>query len=410
MLIPNYMKDFSCIGSKCEENCCVADWRIGVDKDTYHKYKQNRHPVLGKLFREYIVRTDTKTSPRGAEYGFIRQTEEKRCPFLDEEQLCSIQKTLGASWLCKVCAAYPRIVVKMDDTYEVSLTVSCPEAARVILGQTEPIRMTEQKVDPVLAGLSRAEIKRGRGAAALFANDIRSLCIDILQARVYPLDARVILLGEFLAGVDLLIASEQEHLVQSLFGSVRDYISGKADYLPTYTSSYRGDSELKLQILMHSIVNLFRRKASERFKASLRGFNEGLRISDADEISYEYIAKQFQAAYQLDGKRALSEYMNIFENYLVNLCMNTLFPFGYTMDKLFDAYILLALNHSMIKLITIGMAGRPEGVSREDVLQTIQSFSRWTDHAPAALKELHGVIVSKGWNNLSSIAMVVIDE
>ena len=31
----DYYKEFECIGSKCEDNCC-KDWKITIDKKTYN--------------------------------------------------------------------------------------------------------------------------------------------------------------------------------------------------------------------------------------------------------------------------------------------------------------------------------------------------------------------------------------
>jgi len=38
VLQPEYMKNFHCIGSDCEGNCCIG-WRVDLDKKTYLKYK-----------------------------------------------------------------------------------------------------------------------------------------------------------------------------------------------------------------------------------------------------------------------------------------------------------------------------------------------------------------------------------
>ncbi len=45
ILIPEYMKEFQCIGSECEDTCC-AGWRVSVDKDTFMKYRQVENPDL----------------------------------------------------------------------------------------------------------------------------------------------------------------------------------------------------------------------------------------------------------------------------------------------------------------------------------------------------------------------------
>ena len=39
ILVPEYYKQFQCIGGACEDTCC-AGWNITVDKPTYQKYKK----------------------------------------------------------------------------------------------------------------------------------------------------------------------------------------------------------------------------------------------------------------------------------------------------------------------------------------------------------------------------------
>ena len=34
LLIPQYFKNFTCIGSDCEDSCCIG-WRVDIDHNTY---------------------------------------------------------------------------------------------------------------------------------------------------------------------------------------------------------------------------------------------------------------------------------------------------------------------------------------------------------------------------------------
>ena len=43
VLMPQYMAKFRCIGSECEDSCCVG-WRVTVDEDTYKKYRRVKDP------------------------------------------------------------------------------------------------------------------------------------------------------------------------------------------------------------------------------------------------------------------------------------------------------------------------------------------------------------------------------
>jgi len=60
---------------------------------------------------------------------------EKRCAFLNEKDLCDIYTELGEGALCQTCTNYPRHVEEFEGLREYTLSLSCPVAAEIILGQ-----------------------------------------------------------------------------------------------------------------------------------------------------------------------------------------------------------------------------------------------------------------------------------
>ena len=69
-----------------------------------------------------------KTPPTAIENG--------RCPMWRQDGLCRIQAELGHDALCDTCRNFPRIRHDYGDFVELGLELSCPEAARLILGDT----------------------------------------------------------------------------------------------------------------------------------------------------------------------------------------------------------------------------------------------------------------------------------
>ena len=72
--------------------------------------------------------------------GIFRQDKEKRCAFLNDCNLCEIYANLGEKSLCKTCRLYPRHVEEFEDVREITLSVSCPEVARILMEKKEPVR------------------------------------------------------------------------------------------------------------------------------------------------------------------------------------------------------------------------------------------------------------------------------
>ena len=119
--VPSYFKDFKCIASACEDTCC-AGWGIVIDEETYNTY-QNIESGFGEKVRSKIVEED-------GENVFVLNGE--NCPFLNENNLCEIYKELGEKSLCYTCRQYPRYMEEFFDLREMGISLSCPEAARII--------------------------------------------------------------------------------------------------------------------------------------------------------------------------------------------------------------------------------------------------------------------------------------
>ena len=83
--IPDYYKEFHCIADQCEETCC-AGWQIMIDKKSLKKYIHTKSPYRWTLLRgiDFL-------------HGAFRQKEEKRCFFLNENNLCNLYSNLGES-------------------------------------------------------------------------------------------------------------------------------------------------------------------------------------------------------------------------------------------------------------------------------------------------------------------------
>ncbi len=122
-LYPDYYKEFTCVGGACPDTCC-AQWEVVVDDDTAARYAV----VPGDLGRR--LRAALTLDEDGDR---ILRFPQGRCPLLTEDSLCSVQKALGHEALCRTCREFPRLCQDYTVFREHSLSLSCPEAARLIL-------------------------------------------------------------------------------------------------------------------------------------------------------------------------------------------------------------------------------------------------------------------------------------
>lgn len=172
---PDYYSEFHCIADSCEDTCC-AGWQIVVDDKALQRYAKERSTYKKTLHAS--INWNKKV---------FRQDREKRCAFLRKDNLCDMYRKLGAESLCKTCRLYPRHIEEFEDVREISLSLSCPEVARMLIARKEPIifRSIEKKgteeyeaFDPFLYSMLL---------------DVRECLFEILQNRNLPMENRILM-------------------------------------------------------------------------------------------------------------------------------------------------------------------------------------------------------------------------
>lgn len=181
---PHYYKKFRCIGSECPDTCC-AGWAIMIDDKSLKQYRQVKGPFGNRL----------KNSIDWKEGSFLRY--EDRCAFLNEENLCDLYTEQGKDSLCRTCRQYPRHTEEFEGCREISLCLSCPVAAKLILGCREPVRFLEKE--------DEREETYEEFDFFLYTKltDARNLIFELLRDRKTPVSLRlsmVLALGHDLQG------------------------------------------------------------------------------------------------------------------------------------------------------------------------------------------------------------------
>ena len=118
-----YFDDFSCIAAACPDSCC-KEWDVQVDRIAAAYYR-SLSGDLGDRLRRVLQDVDGEA---------VMTIEDGRCPMWQKDGLCWIQAELGEGALCHVCREFPRLTHDYGDFIERGLELSCPEAARMILG------------------------------------------------------------------------------------------------------------------------------------------------------------------------------------------------------------------------------------------------------------------------------------
>ena len=133
--VPDYYKQFTCTAGQCPATCC-AGWQIQIDPASLKKYRKAKGPLKNRLRNE--IDWDGKCFRR---YG-------GRCAFLNEDNLCDLYlEGGGAKAFCRTCRTYPRHIEEFEGLREISLSLSCPAAARLILESEAPVKFLHGETD-----------------------------------------------------------------------------------------------------------------------------------------------------------------------------------------------------------------------------------------------------------------------
>lgn len=174
IVYPDYYKDFSCVAGDCEDTCC-AGWEIVIDPKSLQKYHESK-TLKRRLLRDIQWRK-----------GTFRQCRDGRCAFLREDGLCDLYRKMGADSLCKTCRSYPRHTEEFENIREITLSISCPHVARMLMNRMEPVHFLEKETD--------REESYEEFDYFLFSCliDARALMMEILQNRTLAMDERLML-------------------------------------------------------------------------------------------------------------------------------------------------------------------------------------------------------------------------
>ena len=175
LTFPDYFKKFSCVADKCTDTCCNG-WDVVIDGESLEYYR-NLGGDYGEKIRSLI------TVDRDGDSIFI--SENGRCPFLLDSGLCDMYINLGHGCLSRTCRIFPRFTNAFGSRAETGLSLSCPEAARLIFASKNPVTFTTEDTD---GGILPADFDPGLYFTLL---KVRKTAINILQNRNFSINERL---------------------------------------------------------------------------------------------------------------------------------------------------------------------------------------------------------------------------
>lgn len=176
LITPSFYKDFECIAGDCPDSCCQG-WEVDADKDSLAYYK-----TIGGEIRERI---DSVLDKDEFNNTIFRLTKNKRCPFLNDENLCDMHIAIGGEHTPYTCRTFPRFINDFGGTREMGISFSCPVASDMMWELKDPFDFTSElnDVPPSLNDID-AELY-------FFLLNSRKKAYSIVQNQDKPLNERL---------------------------------------------------------------------------------------------------------------------------------------------------------------------------------------------------------------------------
>lgn len=360
--VPKYFKDFKCIASKCEDTCC-AGWGIVIDDETYKKY-QKVEGDFGDRLRSEIVHD-------GGENIFVLKGND--CPFLNEDKLCDIYNEVGEDALCYTCKQYPRYMEEFGGLREIGISLSCPEAARIILRNEEKATFELNENEEEVNSYNDINAK-----LYIELMQCRQIVLSILQDRDINLNTRAAIVLCFTKEIQDKI-DENEILD---IKSVREKYSDK-EFIKEVISSfekYNNNEDAKYDN-MHEYFNVFK---------ELKHINPNDPLGLDDAIRYFWQSEEDKEIY-LAKNKAFDKYYEDskykFEQILVY------FIFRYFMKAVFDydvsAKVKTAIvSYLMIKELCVVRFTEEGEVTDADIVDISHMYSKDIEHLEENIEAL----------------------
>lgn len=167
----NFYKGFKCANTNCKHNCCIG-WTININRKSLDYYK-NVECNLSERLKEDI----------DYENASFKLTNNKRCPFLNKDNLCDIIISLGKEKLCRICNDHPLYRNFLLDKTEIGYGIACEKACKNVLEFTdkaEEVIINNRKRTADLTAFEKKVIS------------FRAKTLKIVQNRKIPFEMRLL--------------------------------------------------------------------------------------------------------------------------------------------------------------------------------------------------------------------------
>ncbi|KFX07929.1 hypothetical protein KP22_07495 [Pectobacterium betavasculorum] len=370
---PAFMSQFRCIGSECRDHCCQR-WDVVLDKTTYNKYIKSADIEI----RQIAVDSILPLKKNHDKWAKIKLSEQGQCPFLDESRLCNIYKRMGEKALSHTCTTYPRTNTFYRTLERKSLSLSCPEAVRLLLSGPEAMNIDEYK-----------EIRASLNKNADFS--LREKIINLMCSNLLMIDQSKIEHNLYAVALFLFFLKEAEQDNESFetkFPKIEQYFSQliqalEMNEIADHVASMPKDTISQYALLLR-VQGFMRQSPVARGRQTLLAYLDKAHhfIShDVDDFSERII--KLNQEYDDKVRPWLLEREYLWRNYFLYRFYHDGFPYGRGRTPLENFY-LLASEYFIMRSLLAAHAHEAGGIDDDVMIDVMYSFHTLTQHSSSS--------------------------
>ncbi|TKV21872.1 flagellin lysine-N-methylase [Citrobacter sp. wls613] len=373
---PNFVSTFQCTGTQCRDHCCKG-WNIHLDKATVNKYLSSKDDYIKKIAKENIILLKKEVTT----WGMVKLVEDTgNCPYLTEDSLCQVQKTLGAKALSTTCKTFPRIERIYKNDVRKSLSLSCPEVAGMILTDPNSMILNEKRIIKSKT-YSMPALSQQQKLLNLYCLSLIDQAGRDINVGFYALIKFTLFIEKFKT-VDNTALAEIEPVYHALLTQLQ---SGE---LREEMSTHATDRNIKLSLVL-LLQDYFRSLPVSRSSGVLKYYIECLLrtlTQDGTHSVDEGVAK-LEATWQQVYEEQHATGFDL-KNFMLYKVWENNFPNQKNADPLRTLY-MISVEYYFIKILIAASAYERTYLEKEDAINIVYSFHSLSQHNPTIHENFH---------------------
>ncbi len=369
LVTPEFYRRFQCIGTECESSCCQG-WTVTIDKATCKSYLESPHSEIRELARQHL--DISKSSP--ANWATIKLDNQGHCPFLADNGLCKVHLQAGAEALSQTCKTYPRLTPQYGALHLRSLTLSCPEACRLILLDPKALEChSEPWSEKGHSG------KKGGQSLPEWAELLHQCSLQLLLNPQLGIEQRLFFTGMLINQCQGGDVTQRSDIVHAFFASISQLLE-QEQWQPLFAQvPFIGQIQWNILSRLGALIKHAGSRANGRGSAAMLALYQQLCDFFGEQYDEQKL-QQLQLGWQQQALPWLMTHQpQLLDNYLGYYLYQHHFPSAEP-QKIVQAYHQLLADYFLLRNLLSLMALQPEGLTTDRVIALFHSYHTHRQH------------------------------